>query len=82
MVDVGSIGQEHIGNGAPILIKAVGLKGDLFPKDKCRGGLLGALAVGLAFLRAVDAAEADTFRVLDVQAIEVLLCRNGCAAAC
>jgi hypothetical protein len=35
-----------------------------------RGGLLGPLAVGLAFLRAVDAVEADTFQALIVQDFE------------
>jgi hypothetical protein len=32
-------------------------------EDECRSGMLGVVAVGLAFLRAVNAAEADTLRV-------------------
>ena len=34
LIDVGSIRQEHISNGAPVLIETVGLKRDLFAKDK------------------------------------------------
>jgi len=49
---------------------AVGLDGDLFPKGEGRSSLFRSLAEGLAFLRAVDPAEADTFRVLVVQNFE------------
>jgi len=82
VIDVGAIGQEHIGKGAPIFVEAVSQERDFFPKGKGRGSLLGSRAVGLPLLLALDAAEADAFRVVVVQAIEVLLCRNGCAAVC
>ena len=45
----------------------VGLDGDFLPEGEVRGGVLGFLAVGLAFLRAVDAAEADAFGFVVVQ---------------
>ena len=35
MVDVGAIRQEHIGNGAPVLVEAVSLKRDFLPIDQC-----------------------------------------------
>jgi hypothetical protein len=48
----------------------VGLDGDVLPKDKGRGGVLGLLPISLTLLRAVDAAEADPFKVLVVQDFE------------
>lgn len=45
----------------------MGLDGDILPKGEFRGCVLGVLAERLAFLRAVDAAEANAFRVLVVQ---------------
>ena len=39
--------------------------------------MLGVVAVGLAFLRAVDAAEADTFRVVVVQDFEGVAVEAG-----
>jgi hypothetical protein len=71
------IGQEHIGKGAFVLVVAVRLDGNVFPESEGRGGLLGALAERLAFLRAVDAAEADTFRVLVVQDFEGVAVEDG-----
>ena len=44
------VGQNHVSKSAPVLVEAVGLKGDLFTKDKSGSGLLGSLAVGLTFL--------------------------------
>jgi len=82
VIDVGPIGQQHIGEGASSLVAAVRLEDDFFSKHHRGRRLLGLMAVRLALLRAVDAAEANTFGVLVVQAIEVLLCRNRCAAAC
>ena len=67
MIDVGPIRQKHVGNGAFVLVVAVRLDGDFFAKGEGRGGVLGALAVGLTFLGAVDAPETDTFGVLVVQ---------------
>lgn len=46
---------------------AVGLNRDFFAKGEVRGGVLGSRAVSLAFLRAVDAAEADAFSMVTVQ---------------
>ena len=67
LIDVHSIQQEHVSKGARVLVLAVGLDGDLFPKGEGRGSVLGVVAVGLALLRAVDAAQTDTFMVLVVQ---------------
>jgi len=39
---------------------AVRLKRDVFPKGELRGRVLGVVAVGLTFLRAVDAIEPNT----------------------
>jgi hypothetical protein len=50
MIDVGPIGQKHIGNGSIVFVEAVRLKGDFLSKNQLRGGLLGLLAEGLAFL--------------------------------
>ena len=60
MIDVGAIGQDHVGKGALVLVEAVRLEHDFFPKGEGRGGVLGSLAERLAPFRAVDAAEADT----------------------
>jgi hypothetical protein len=45
----------------------VRLERDFFPKDEGRGSLLRSFAERLAFLGAVDAAEADTFSMMAVQ---------------
>ena len=50
--------------GALVLVAAIGLDCNVFPKGEVRGGLLGALAEGLAFLHPVDATETDAFRVV------------------
>jgi len=42
------------------------------PKGEVRGGVLGVVAVSLAFLRAVDTLQADTFSALVVQDFEGL----------
>ena len=67
MIDVGAIRQKHIGKGAPILVLAMGLARDLLPIDESSRGLPGLFAEGLAFLRAIDAAEADAFGFVFVQ---------------
>ncbi len=67
MIDVSAIGQEHISNRAPVLVLAKGLKRDFLPEGEVRGGLLRSFAIGLAFLRAVDPAEADAFGFVVVQ---------------
>ena len=43
VIDVGAIRQEHIGKGAPVLVEAVRLERDFFPKGELRGGVLGSL---------------------------------------
>jgi hypothetical protein len=60
VIDLGAIQQTHFGKGAPILVLAKGLEHDFFPIDQGWRSLLGLLAIGVTFLRAVDAAEADT----------------------
>jgi hypothetical protein len=56
--DVSAIGQEHIDNGALILVEAVCLEGDCLAIDEYGGGLFNQQALGLAILQAVDPAEA------------------------
>jgi hypothetical protein len=70
VIDVGAIGQTHIGKGTSKLVAAVRLEEDFFPKHHRGGRLLGLMAVGLALLRAVDAAQADAFRVSGVEDFE------------
>lgn len=62
--------SKHIDNGAPVFVVAVRLKSDCLPEGECRRGLLGSLDVGSAFLRAVDAVQADAFGVVIVQEFE------------
>ena len=77
LIQVHAIGQDHLANGALILVVAVRLNGDFFPKGKGRGGVLGALTERLAFLRAIDAVEADTFRLLVVQDFDGVAVEDG-----
>jgi hypothetical protein len=51
VIGVGAIGQDHILNGALLLVVAVSLERDFFAKDKFRGGMLGIVAIGVALLR-------------------------------
>jgi hypothetical protein len=67
MVHIGSIRQNYIGNRAPVLVEAVSLECDLLPKGEGRSGVLRVLAVGLALLGTVEAAEADAFRMVVVK---------------
>ena len=67
MIDGGPIGQQHISKRAPVPVLAVHLDGDFLPKGEVDDGVLGLLAERLAFLGAVDAAEADAFRALVVK---------------
>ena len=46
---------------------AVRLERDVFPEGEVRGRVLRSLAISLAILRAVDAAEADAFSMVAVQ---------------
>lgn len=38
MIDIGAIGQEHLGKGAPVLVLAVSLERDILSKREVRGG--------------------------------------------
>jgi hypothetical protein len=53
------------------------LERDFFHESEVRGGLLGSLPVGLAFLWAVDTAEADTFSFAIVQHFEDVAVEDG-----
>jgi hypothetical protein len=77
LIQVHPIGQEHIPNGALVLVVAVCLDGDLFPEGEARGGLLRVLAIRLAFLWAVDAGKTDAFRVLVVQDFDGVAVEDG-----
>ena len=70
LIEIHFIGQEHVSNGALVLVVTVGLERDFFAVGEVSNGVLGFLAVGLAFLRAIDPAEADTFRALVVQGFD------------
>ena len=69
-MEIHPIGQEHFTKDAFVLVVAVDLGGDFFPEGEVSGGVLGVVAVSLAFLWTVDAAETDTLRVLVVQDFE------------
>jgi hypothetical protein len=77
VIDVRSIREEHIGNRAPVLVLAECLKGNFFPEGEVRGGVLGFLAVGLAFLLAVDAVESNKLRPLVVQDFDSIAVEDG-----
>jgi len=34
VIDVGAIGQEYIGKGAPVLVEAIGLERDIFAENQ------------------------------------------------
>ena len=55
----------------------VRLDGDFLPEGEVRGSVLGLLAEGLAFLRAVNPAEADAFRMLIVQDFDGVAVEDG-----
>ena len=55
VIDVGPIGQDHIANGALVLVVTVSLDGDFLPEGEVRSGLLRSQAASLTFLMAVDA---------------------------
>jgi len=71
------IGQDHVSKGACVLVVAVGLDGHVLPKGEVRGGVLGVVAVGLALLRTVNTAEADTFSAVVVQDFEGIAVEDG-----
>ena len=53
------------------------LDGDLLPEGEVRSGVLGLLAVSLAFIRAVDAAKTDAFSVVTVQNFDSVAVEDG-----
>jgi hypothetical protein len=61
VIDVDSIRQNHVSNGALVLVMAVGLDRNVFPKGEGRVGVLGVVAVGLALLGSVVAAEMGAY---------------------
>ena len=67
LVHVGAIGEKYIGQRAPVFVLTVRVERDVLPKNEGRRGLLGLLPEGLALFRAVDPAEADTFRACVVE---------------
>ncbi len=77
VIDVSAIGQDDIPNGALVLIVAVRLERDFFPIDRFRGRLLRSLAVCLALLRTVDAAEANAFCMGIVQDFDRVAVKDG-----
>jgi len=77
MIDVSPIGQDYVSKGALVLVVAVGLDGNFIPKGENANGVLGILAVGLAFLRAVAAVEMEAFSVLVVQDVEGVAVEDG-----
>ena len=77
LIQAHPIRQEHIVKGALVLIVTVSLDGDVLPKDEVRGGVLGIVAKGLAFFRAVDATETDAFRALVVQDFQSVAVKDG-----
>jgi hypothetical protein len=42
VIDVGAIGQDHVSNGALVLVEAIGLKCDFFPEGEVSDGVLGS----------------------------------------
>ena len=77
LIEAHPIRQEQIAKGALVLVVTVSLDGDILPKDEVRGGVLGIVAKGLAFLRAVDATETDAFRALVVQNFESVAVKDS-----
>ncbi len=77
VIDVGPIGQTHIGKDASRPIAAVRLEENFFSKHHLGRGLLGLMAVLLTLLRAVNAAETDTFRVSVVEDFNDIAVKDG-----
>ncbi|HEX4967867.1 MAG TPA: hypothetical protein VFV44_05060, partial [Nitrospiraceae bacterium] len=77
VIDVGPIGQTHLGKDVSRPIAAVRLEKDFLPKHHCGRRLLGLMAVRLTLLRAVDATQTDTFRVLLVQDVKSIAVKDG-----
>ena len=77
VIDVGPIGQTHIGKGVSRPVAAVRLEEDFFPKHHRGCRLLGLMAVLLTFLWAVNAAETDTFGVSVVEDFDGIAVKDG-----
>ena len=63
LIEIHPIRQDHVSKDALVLVVAVRLDRDLFLEDEVRGNLLRLLAEGLAFLWAIDAAQANPFNL-------------------
>ena len=70
LIEVHPIGQDHIPKDAFVLVVAVGLDGDFFPKGKLKGSVLGVFAIGLTFFGTVDAVKTDAVSMVAVQYFE------------
>jgi hypothetical protein len=77
MIDVGPIGQTHIGKDASRPIAAVRLEEDFFPQHQRDRRLLGLMAIRLTLLRAVDPTQTDAFGGLLVQDFKNIAVEDG-----
>jgi len=77
VIDVGPIGQKHIGKGVSRLVAAVRLEDDFFPKHHRGRSLIGSRAVSLTFLWAINATQADTFGAVVVQDFDGVAVEDG-----
>ena len=66
MIDVRSICQDHIGNGATVLVEPVCLEPNLLPIHEPRRGLFRSFAVRLSIFWTVDAIGPNVFRIIVV----------------
>ena len=69
--------QEHVCNGAAVLVAAVGLKRDFLAKHEGGSSLFLLVTEGLTFLRAVDAVQAYTFSAGVVKDFDVVAVEDG-----
>ena len=49
VIDVGAVGEGHVSYGVPVLVVALGLDRNVFPKGEGRDDVLGMLTRRLAF---------------------------------
>jgi hypothetical protein len=77
LIEVHTIGQDHICQGVLVLVLAVCLERDFFAEGEVRGNLLRLLTECLAFLRAVYPAETDAFGVSAVQDFDGVAVEDG-----
>ena len=77
MIDIRSIHQEYVSQDAPVPIMSVGPDCHLLAECEVRGGLIRSGAKGLAFLRAVNATEANTLRLGVMQHFDGVAVEDG-----